>query len=198
MSSPGSPQQTNYIITILGYLITFISGVTMGALINRYYIRKDRNTEKEKMERPDFLTLKTIKESVISHKPTNFNGCDCDNLIFKELVLENKTTKDIDFCEIIFEFDKESKIVKETSKCKIGLNALQKNKKKNSEIVYELRHFNRTNKVTFEFHVSSFSMNFFSAVIDKCTGIELEFIAVDIVEQPSIQPGKIISKEKIS
>jgi len=198
MSNPANPQETNYFMVAIPYIITLISGGAMGAFITRYFVLRDRKKDKEKSERPEFLTLKTIKESVVSHKPTIFDGNPCDNLIFKELVLENRTTKDVEHCEIIFEFDKDSQIIKEITKSKTGINSLPKRKQKDSEIVYELKHFNRTNKVTFEFHVSSFSKNFFSAVIDKCTGIEIEFIEIDIVEQQSIPPGRIISKEKFS
>lgn len=198
MSNPATPQDTNLFMSILPYFATLLGGGAMGSLITRYFVLRDRKSSNESSRKPDYLTLTTKKESVVSHKATDFNGFKCDNLIYKELVLENKTTKDIECCEIIFEFDKDSSIVKEITRSKKGLNSIPKKKQKSSEIVYELKHFNRTNKITFEFHVSSFSKNFFSAVIDKCTGIEIEFVGIDIVEQPSISPGMIISKEQLS
>lgn len=197
MSNPTNPQETNTLMIIGSYILTLISGGAMGAIITRYFVLRDRKRDKEKSLKPDFLTLKTIKETVVSHKSIDFNGNRCENLIYKEFILENKTAKDIELCEIIFEFDKDSLIAKEMTRSKKGVNTLQKRRQKSSEIVYELNHFNRTNKITFEFHVSGFSKNFFSAVVDKCTGVELEFIEIDIVEQPSIPPGRIISKEKL-
>jgi len=183
-------------MAITSYIITFAGGGAMGALINRHFTIRDRKKTEEEAHQPDYLKLITIKESVKSHSSIEFNGTQCKNLIFKELTLENNTTKDIEFLEIIFEFDKDSDIVKEMCRSKKGLNAIPKRKQKSSEIVYELKHFNRTNKITFEFHVANFSRNFFSAIIDKCTGIELDFSPIDIVEQPSIPPGTIISKEQ--
>jgi len=193
MSNPCEP---NYLLVIVTTVISFITGGAMGALINRYFLLKDRKKQKEVEKTPEKLTLKTIKESVISHKPMNFEGVECSNITYKEFILYNNTIKDIDSCEIIFEFDKESKIIKDETICKTGINKVTKRAQKTSEFVYELKHFNRTNEISFKFHVADFSMNFFSAVIDKCTGVELEFIVIDIVEQPSIQPCQMVSKEK--
>lgn len=168
----------------------------MGALLNRYFHNKDRKKQKTKEMQPEKLTLNTIKEIVLSHKPTDYNSIKCENLIYKEFKLLNNTIKDIDYCEIIFEFDRESKIINDETISKTGLNKISKRIQKPSEYVYEIKHFNRTNDISFKFHVSNFSMNFFSAVIDKCTGVELEFTEIAIVEQPSIQPCKMVSKEK--
>ncbi len=193
MSSPSEP---NYLLVIISSAISFVTGGAMGALINRYFFLSDRKKQKEIDKIPEKLTLKTIKETVLSHKPVEFEKENCTNLTYKEFVLLNKTMKDIDSCEIIFEFDKESKIVKDETLSKTGINSISKRAQKPSEFVYELRHFNRTNEISFKFHISGFSMNFFSAVIDKCTGVELEFIEIDIVEQPSIMPCQMVSKEK--
>lgn len=188
--------EPNYLLVIISSAISFITGGAMGAFINRYFLLKDRKKREEVEKLPEKLTLKTIKETVLSHKPQKFENIDCPNLNYKEFVLYNNTVKDIDFCEIIFEFDKESQIVKDETISKTGINKIKKREQKTSEFVYELHHFNRTNEISFKFHIANFSMNFFSAVVDKCTGVELEFIEIDIVEQPSIQPCQMVSKEK--
>jgi predicted small secreted protein len=191
-----NPVEINYLLVVISSTISFVTGGAMGAVLNRYFLLKDRRRQKEIEKLPEKLTLKTIKETVISHKPVNFEKIDCTNLNYKEFVLRNNTIKDIESCEVIFEFDKESKIAKDETISKTGIDRIKKREQKQSEFVYELKHFNRTNEITFKFHIANFSMNFFSAVIDKCTGVELEFIEIDIVEQPSIQPCQIVSKEK--
>jgi len=188
--------EPNYLLVIISSAISFVTGGAMGTLINRYFLLKDRKKQKEVEKLPEKLTLKTIKETVLSHKPLKFENIDCSNLTYKEFILYNNTVKDIDSCEIIFEFDKESQIVKDETISKTGINKITKREQKPSEFVYELKHFNRTNEISIKFHIANFSMNFFSAVIDKCTGIELEFIEIDIVEQPSILPCQMVSKEK--
>ena len=195
MSNSAEP---NYLLVIISSAISFVSGGAMGAFISRFFMLKDRKKQMEVEKLPEKLTLKTIKEIVLSHKPQKFENIDCTNLNYKEFILYNNTVKDIESCEIIFEFDKESQIVKNETISKTGVNKITKREQKPSELVFELNHFNRTNEIIFKFHIDNFSMNFFSAVIDKCTGVELEFIEIDIVEQPSIQPCQMVSKEKFN
>jgi len=173
----------------IGYSITLVSGGLAGALITRLFILKDRKTKK--------LTLKSVKEEVRSIVPLTIKKKRFTNLTYKEFLLVNETDQNFDLFDLYIEFDKESEIVEETTETKLGLNKCGVVTTKPSERRYQIRNFNRKDKIIFKFQVAGITQNFFSAVIDK-TGVELKIIAATAVEKPSISPSKYVSKTTIS
>lgn len=173
----------------LGYIINLVSGGVAGAIITRFFVLRDRRLKK--------LTLKALKEEVLSMIPISLNNKTYTNLIYKEFELINATDKDYDSIDIVFEFDKESEIVSEENHSKLGINKCNKTISKPSECLYHLNNFNRSQSIIFKFKVGGITQNFFSAVVDTI-GVELEIIPVKAVEKPSLSPSKIVSKTIIA
>ena len=173
----------------LGYIITLIGGGLAGAIITRFFVLRDRRLKK--------LTLKAVKEEVLSIIPLSLNNKTYTNLIYKEFELVNVTDKDYDSIDIVFEFDKESEVVSEENHSKLGINKCNKTITKPSECLYHLKNFNRSQSIIFKFKVGGITQNFFSAVVDTI-GVELDIIPVKAVEKPSLSPSKIVSKTIIA
>lgn len=173
----------------LGYIITLAAGGLAGAIITRFFVLRDRRLKK--------LTLKAVKEEVLSMIPLSVNNKTYNNLIYKEFELVNETDRDYDSIDIVFEFDKESEVISEENHSKLGINKCEKTVTKPSECLYHLKNFNRGQSIIFKFKVAGITQNFFSAVIDTI-GVELDIIPVKAVEKPSLSPSKIVSKTIIA
>ena len=169
-----------------GYIISFISGGLAGALLNRYFLVKDRAIKK--------LTLQIEKEEVRSMIPLTINQKNYNNLIYKKFVLINTTREDLPSLDIVFEFDKGSEITsKEVASTKHGKNKFDFTERKPSELVYHVKNFNRKQQITFIFEVANISENFFCPIVDNC-GIEINVIHSPTVRQLSLSPTKIVDK----
>ncbi len=170
----------------LGYIISFISGGFAGALINRYFLFRDRAIKK--------LTLKIQKEEVKSMIPLTINGQSYLNLIFKKYCLINTSGADFEKIDIVFEFDKGAFIIKkEVISKKHGKNKFENTKRKPSELVYHIKNFNRKQEIEFTFEVANISKNFFCAVVDNC-GIEINIEHAKNATQSSLKKTQVVDK----
>lgn len=170
----------------IGYIISFLGGGLAGALLNRYFILRDRAIKK--------LTLTVDREEVKSIIPVTLNQKTYQNLIYKKFTLLNSTNEDFKDLDVVFEFDKGSEIIfKEVSSKKHGKDKFNFTERKPSELVYHLKNFNRKQEVSFVFEVGNISQNFFCPIVDNC-GIEITVIRTQGINQPSISPSKVVDK----
>lgn len=170
----------------IGYLISFLTGGLAGAIINRFFLLRDRAIKK--------ITLNVEKEEVRSIIPVTINNKSYKNLIYKKFTLVNSTKIDFESIDIVFEFDKGSEIVnKEVSSKKHGKNKFKFTERKPSELVYHIINYNRTQEIIFIFEVANITENFFCAIVDNC-GVEIVVVRKKGVNQPSISPSRIVDK----
>jgi hypothetical protein len=170
---------------LLGYIVAFVSGGLAGALITRYFVLDDRRIKK--------ITLKGVKDEMLSIVPIIRNGKQYANLAYKEFVLINKTEQDFPSLELFIEFDPESEILTEETFSALGKNRCDKTISKPNEYCYKIINFNRNHTVTFKFEVAGITKNFFS-VVPNTLGVELQVISLKAVDRPSISPSKHVSK----
>ena len=173
-------------ISWVSYIITFCSGGLAGAMLTRIFTIKDRAIKK--------LTLNIEEEEVKSIKPIIIEDKTYENLIYKKCTLKNSSKNDFPQLSVIFEFDKDSEIVKHKALSKkYGSNKFPFEFKKPSELVYHIQNFNRKQEVTFVFEVGNISGNLFCAVVDNC-GVDIQVKSLSKITQPSISPSKIVDK----
>ena len=172
--------------TWVGYIIALIGGGLAGAVLNRYFILKDRAIMK--------LTLKMDKEEVKSIIPVTIKEKNYNNLIYKKFTLINTTNKDFQTLDVVFEFDKGSEIVSREVHSKMhGKDKFEITERKSSELVYHITNFNRKQEIDFIFEVANISENFFCPIVDNC-GIEISVVRTSTMNQPSISPSKVVDK----
>ncbi len=164
-----------WVLIIIGFVVSFCSGGFAGAYYTRRQTLKDREAERKLPK----LTLKTIQEKATLGSTS----------IYKEFELINNTTIDVDSCEIVFEFDENAVIVKDETKSKQGTNKLEKNPEKQNLHKYTIVQLNREERVIFIFHIDKFSENKCRVFIN-CKGVGLVCIDRNIIDLPSITPNK--------
>lgn len=97
------------------------------------------------------------------------------NYHFKEFKLINNTNKDIPEFKIIFEFDAQSTITHILSQCKEGKNVVKQKylKAKANEVTFTVKHFNRKDKITFEFEIADITDNHYNITEAGVNGIKI-------------------------
>lgn len=170
----------------LGYIISFVSGGLAGAFVNRFFMLRDRAIKK--------LILHIKEEEVKSIVPILISGKEYKNLIYKKFRLINSSGVDFPTIDIVFEFDTESSIIKkEVHSKKHGKNKFESTLRKDSELVFHLKNFNRDQEIDFIFEVANISRNFFCAVVDNC-GVEIIIKNSKNVRQSSLKTTEIVDK----
>ncbi|MBK9147085.1 MAG: hypothetical protein IPM12_04585 [Flavobacteriales bacterium] len=160
---------------VVGIIASFLSGGFAGAVYTRWQVKKDREAEK-KLPR---LTLRTTQEKAELGSSS----------IHKEFELINNTAKDVDACEIVFEFDVGAAIVHSETRSHQGVNHLQKTIEQDNKHGYQIAQLNREEKIIFVFSIDRFTDNKCRAYIN-CKGFGLVCIDRNIIDLPSIQPNK--------
>lgn len=138
-----------------------------------------------------------VDDEVISRIPVlSDNGEQHQNMYYKEFKIVNTTNKDISKFKVIFEFDADSKIVKNSTFLKSGKDVLRPSKFKGAnEIIYEIRNFNRNDYVKFYFDVANISNGHFNVTEADCLGFKIS--TKDIRKIKKVQNSKIVTKEEL-
>src|SRR3989339_860997 len=171
----------------LGYIISFISGGLAGTFAARYFFIKDRKIQ--------FLILKTTHQEVKSILPIVVNGQTYQNIIYKKMILINKTNQDQPQIDIVFAFDKNSKLVSHCCTSKVfGKNCYKNTVRSINEIVFHITNFNRKKEITFEFEIGDIVEGKISVYVDNICSVEIRHITKFEVVQSKIPQTKIVSK----
>jgi hypothetical protein len=175
--------QTQSIFIVVGYIVTLVSGGLMGAGLNRYFHLKDRRENEEKEKKPDILTLEKIQDE--QEFVSIGDGKHYVKKAYKRFHLINSSSKNIDKCTIIFEFDKYSVIANCNALTPKGTYQCLLKEKENGKYVFAIKEFNKLNKIEFIFEQDIQEMiedgigfgNFWDVFLTDCTGFEIEKIA---------------------
>jgi hypothetical protein len=138
-----------------------------------------------------------VDDEVISRIPVLYEtGEQHENIYAKEFLLVNTTNKDIERFKIIFEFDATSKILKHSTFFKAGKDVLRpKTQKKSNEITYEIKNFNRKDKVKFFFDIANITRGYINVTESDCLGFSI--VTKDRRKAKKIQNSYIVTKEQI-
>jgi hypothetical protein len=176
---------TAFIGKIYPYLLGGLGGT--GLTILRTYLLK-------KMQ---IMKCYYMDDEVISRIPVpSENGEQYQNIYYKEFLLINTTNLDIDRFKIIFEFDANSKILKQSTFIKAGKDVLKpKTSKKLNELIYEVKRFNRKDEIKFYFDIANITKGYMSVTETDCLGFKI--VTKDKRKAKKIPNSKIVTKEEM-
>jgi hypothetical protein len=177
------------ISTVLGKIYPYFLGGIGGAgltILRNYFAN-----------RMQIMNCYHVDDEVISRIPVKYEtGEQHENIYAKEFLLINTTNRDIDRFKIIFEFDATSKILKHSTFFKAGKDVLKpKSQKKSNEIIYEIKNFNRKDKVKFLFDIANISNGYINVTEADCLGFSI--VTKDRRKAKKIQNSIIVTKEQI-
>jgi len=177
---------------IVGFLITLISGGAMGALINRRFQVSDRKKAEEKAKTPETIRLEKIEDKQ-EFVPVG-DGKHFVKRAFKQFLLTNTSSKDVEKCKLIFEFDKFSKIADYKIITPKGIYQCTLTENEKVKYTFTIKEFNKTNQIEFQFEQNIENQdekegfeNFWDAFLVDCTGIELIKITKEHTKLPSLK-----------
>jgi len=169
-------------------VLKVLSGGLFGALVTNFFNKRSNKIQK--------MYCYYIDDDVKSQMPVQTAAGQHQNYHFKEFLLENNTNKDISEFKIIFEFDAQSSIIAKHSICKEGYDVLKcKQSKKNNECIFVIKHFNRKDKVTFQFEIADILNNVCNITEAGVTGFKIHVKDRRKPKKPA--EIKIVDKSKI-
>ncbi|MBP7389725.1 MAG: hypothetical protein KA841_04935 [Chitinophagales bacterium] len=138
-----------------------------------------------------------VDDDVITKIPVlSESGEQHNNIYTKEFRLINTTGKDIASFRIIFEFDADAKIIKQSSFCKTGKDDIKPKNKKPNECSYIIRNFNRNDEFRFYFDIANVTNDHYNVTEADCLGFK---IVVKDQRKPTIKnKSKVVTKDRIN
>jgi hypothetical protein len=138
-----------------------------------------------------------VDDDVITKIPVlSESGEQHNNIYTKEFRLRNTTGKDISSFRIIFEFDADAKIIKQSSFCKTGKDDIKPKNKKPNECSYIIKNFNRDDEFRFYFDIANVTNDHYNVTEADCLGFK---IVVKDQRKPTIKnKSKVVTKDLIN
>jgi len=169
---------------ILPYLFGGFGGATITIIYN-----KIRN-------RMQVMRCLLVDVDTISKIPVTTETETHSNIHYKEFHLTNSTNQDIKYFKIIFEFDGDSKILRQDTFCKSGKNKLKGKNPKPNEALFGVMNLNRGDEIKFFFDIANVSNDYFNVTEAECLGFKIKAKVRMKVKKPV--NTKIVSKEKLT
>lgn len=178
-------QILDFIKTNYPYLLGGIGGATLTISYNRW-----TNRIKE-------MHCCYVDDDTIAKIPIlTATGEQHNNIYTKEFKLKNTTGKDIPSFKIIFEFDAEAKIIKQSTFCKTGKNEINPKNKKLNETSFVIKNFNRNDEFRFYFDIANVTNDVYNVTEADCLGFK---IVVKDERKPTIKnKSRVVTKDKIN
>lgn len=138
-----------------------------------------------------------VDDDVITKIPVlSETGEQHNNIYTKEFRLKNTTGKDIASFRIIFEFDADAKIIKQSSFCKAGKDDIKPKNKKPNECSFIIKNFNRKDEFRFYFDIANVTNDHYNVTEADCLGFK---IVVKDKRKPTIKnKSKVVTKDRIN
>lgn len=167
------------------YLLGGIGGATLTIIYNKWTNRIQE------------MKCCYVDDDVITKIPImSESGEQHNNIYTKEFKLKNTTGKDIASFRIIFEFDAEAKIIKQSSFCKTGKDDIKPKNKKPNECSFIIKNFNRNDEFRFYFDIANVTNDHYNVTEADCLGFK---IVVKDKRKPTIKnKSKVVTKDRIN
>ena len=178
---------TNNMETI-GNILPYLFGGFGGAAITILYNRLKNRIQ--------IMHCLLVDVDTISKIPVKTDSETHSNIHFKEFHLKNTTNQDIKYFKIIFEFDGDSKILRQDTFCKSGKNKLKGKNLKPNEALFGIMNLNRGDDIKFYFDIANISNDYFNVTEAECLGFKIKAIVRMKTKKPV--NTKIVSKEILS
>lgn len=175
-----SPNVSNPLIGIIG---GGLAGALLTLTITAYRNRKQR------------MCCHYIDDDIITKIPVVTEQGEHFNIHTKEFKLTNTTNKDIAQFRILFEFDAQSKILKNDTFSKTGKNTLKSKLLKPNECSFSIRNFNRGDEIKFKFDIANIDKDVYN--ITEADSIGFMIIVKDKRKKHKKNHGKIVKKDEI-
>jgi len=179
---------TNEIMEAISKILPYFFGGIGGAAITIIY-NKIRN-------RMQIIHCTLVDVDTISKIPVITATETHTNIHYKEFHLKNTTNQDIKYFKIIFEFDGDSKIIRQDTFCKSGKNKLKGKNPKANEALFGIMNLNRGDVIKFFFDIANISNDFFNVTEAECLGFKIKAKVKMKIRKPV--NTKIVSKEQLS
>lgn len=172
-------------VQIFPYLLGGIGGATLTIFYSKWSNRIQK------------MICCYVDDDVITKIPVmSESGEQHNNIYTKEFRLKNTTSIDITSFRIIFEFDADAKIIKQSSYCKTGKENIKPKNKKPNECSYIIKNFNRNDEFRFYIDIANVSKDHYNVTEADCKGIK---IVVKDKRKPTIKNKSIVvPKDKIN
>lgn len=167
------------------YLLGGIGGATLTIFYNKW------------SNRIQIMKCCYVDDDIITKIPVlSETGEQHKNIYTKEFRLKNTTGKDIVSFRIIFEFDADAKIIKQSSFCKTGKDDIKPKNKKPNECSFIIKNFNRNDEFRFYFDIANVTNDHYNVTEADCLGFK---IIVKDKRKPTIKnKSKVVTKDKIN
>lgn len=178
-------QTLQFIAKNYPYLLGGIGGASITIIYNKWSKRIQK------------MKCCYVDDDVITKIPViSESGEQHNNIYTKEFRLKNTTGNDIASFRIIFEFDAEAKIIKQSSFCKTGKDDIKPKNKKPNECSYIIKNFNRDDEFRFYFDIANVTNDHYNVTEADCLGFK---IIVKDERKPTIKnKSKIVTKDRIN
>lgn len=178
-------QILQFIAKNYSYLLGGIGGATLTIFYNKWTNRIQE------------MHCCYVDDDVITRIPViSETGEQHNNIYTKEFRLKNTTEKDIASFRIIFEFDADAKIIKQSSFCKTGKDDIKPKNKKPNECSYIIKNFNRNDEFRFYFDIANVTNDHYNVTEADCLGFK---IVVKDKRKPTIKnKSKVVTKDRIN
>lgn len=169
---------------ILPYLFGGIGGATFTIIYNKI---------KNRMQ---IMHCKLVDVDTISKIPVISGTETHSNIQYREFHLKNTTNQDIKYFKIIFEFDGDSKIIRQETFCKSGKNKLKGKNPKNNEALFGIMNLNRGDEIKFYFDIANISNDYCNITEAECLGFKIKTI-IKMRDRKPVST-RIVSKEQLT
>jgi hypothetical protein len=178
-------QILQYIVKNNTYLIGGIGGASLTIIYNKWSNRIQE------------LKCCYVDDDIITKIPIiSESGEKHNNIYTKEFRLKNTTGQDISSLRIIFEFDADAKIIKQSSFSKTGKDDIKPKNKKPNECSYIIKSFNRNDEFRFYFDIANVTNDHFNITEADSLGFKIVF---KDERKPKIKNKyKIVTKDLIT
>jgi hypothetical protein len=177
-------QESDFFSKILPYLLSGIGGALIMLTYNKISARLQK------------MHCLIHDEDIISKIPVIAEGESHENIYTKTFHLINTTNKDIKSFKVIFEFDANSKIIKNDTFCKEGKNILRPKLTKPNERTWTIKNFNRKDIIKFYFDIANISKNVINVTESECIGFKI--VVKDKRKAKKTENSRIVSKDEIN
>lgn len=172
----------------VGKILPYLFGGIGGAIFTIIY-----NKVKNRMQ---IMRCLLVDVDTISKIPIITETETHSNIYYKEFHVMNTTNHDIKYFKIIFEFDADSKIIRQDTFCKSGKNKLKGKNPKLNEASFGIMNFNRTDEIKFYFDIANITKDYFNVTESDCLGFKIKAKVKMKIKKPV--NTKIVSKELIT
>jgi hypothetical protein len=178
-------QILQFIVTNYPFLLGGIGGASLTIIYNKWTNRIQK------------MKCCYVDDDVITKIPImSESGEQHNNIYTKEFRLKNTTGKDIASFRIVFEFDADAKIIKQSSFCKTGKDDIKPKNKKPNECSYIIKNFNRNDEFRFYFDIANVTNDHYNVTEADCLGFK---IVVKDERKPTIKnKSKVVTKDRIN